>query len=68
MNSTLTQQDIDRTPNVPDDQERYSSITISVKIVCDGRELNRKQIAKLCQRLEKTARGRSSTREVSAIC
>lgn len=55
------------TPHWPEDGEPRTSITISVKITCDGRGLSRAEADKLCQRIERLATGRSQTRTVSAI-
>ncbi len=48
--------------------DTYTAIRISIKITCDGRGMSRPEIDKLCRRLEKTAKGRSKTRKVSAVC
>lgn len=57
------------TPNWPkgEDSTRFNSITISVKITCDTRGLNRQEAAKLCKAIERLATGRSKQRTVSAI-
>jgi hypothetical protein len=57
----------EHTPNWPDDDARYGSITISVKIQ-DYRGLSRKQVERICEKLEKVAKGKAKDREVSAIC
>lgn len=56
------------TPSWPEDGEPRNAITITVKIRCDGRSLSRKQVDRICGRIEKVAAGRSKTRDVSAIC
>lgn len=50
------------------EQHTFTCIQICVKIVCEGRGMNMKQIDKLCKRLERTAKGRSKLRRVSAVC
>lgn len=60
---------IEITPNWPNHSYggRYTSVTISVKISDNGRGLSRSEAAQICKKLERTARGRSTLREVSAI-
>lgn len=45
----------------------YDSITITVKILCNGRGMKRRDAAKMAAKLERVAQGKSKTREVSAI-
>lgn len=60
----------DRTPNVRGgSDERYTAFTIDVKVRINGpRGMTRDEIAKMCERLEACAAGRSKNREVSAFC
>ena len=48
--------------------ERYQVVNINVKISTGGRGLSNKDIEKMCRKLEKTAKGRSQERDVSAVC
>jgi hypothetical protein len=59
-----------RVPGIPVELagERFTRVRISVVITCNSRGMNRKEIERLCFRLERTAKGRSSSRKVSAIC
>lgn len=58
------------TPNWPKGEEasRFGSISISVKISCEGRGMNREEVDKLCRRIERLIKARSKTRTASAIC
>jgi hypothetical protein len=69
MSAINTNEDVDvSTPNWPEDGEPRDCIVITVKIVCDGRGMSRKQVARLCQRFERIAVAGSRSRTVSAIC
>lgn len=48
--------------------DRFTLITIVVQTKIEGRGMTRKEIDKMCRKLEKTAKGRSSRKIVSAIC
>lgn len=49
-------------------KKRYQVVRISVKLSTYGRGLTDEQIEKLCRKLEKTAKGRSTQWDVSAVC
>lgn len=59
------------TPNWPEgeDDTRFDTIVITVKIKCDTERssLNRKDVDKICAKLEKAATGKSRLRTVSAL-
>jgi hypothetical protein len=48
--------------------ERYTLVQIVVKLQTDGRGMNRTEIDKMCDKLKKTAKGRSKNREVFVFC
>lgn len=48
--------------------ERYTSVNISVQIRCDGRGLNKDDIKALCCKLALKAKGKSKSRNASAVC